>query len=158
MAASDAAMLARLFMDAITRSGERAVLLSGWSGMDDMALPSRIFRVASVPHEWLFPRLKAVIHHGGAGTTAASLRAGIPTVVVPHLADQAFWGKRVELLGAGPGLIPREKLTASALANAIHIAVTDDRMKRNAKGLGEKIRTEDGIGNAVKLMEGYLAN
>lgn len=158
MAASDAPMLTKLFTDAITRSGERAVLLAGWSGMDDMALPSSIFKVASVPHEWLFPRLKAVIHHGGAGTTAAGLRAGIPTVVVPHLADQAFWGKRVELLGVGPGPIPREKLTAAALANAIHIAVTNERMKRNAKDLGERIRAEDGIDRAVKLIEGDPAN
>lgn len=73
MAASDAPTLIQLFIDAITQSAERAVLLSGWSGMDVMALPSNIFKVASMPHEWLFPRVKAVIHHGGAGTTAASL-------------------------------------------------------------------------------------
>jgi len=89
-------------------------------------------------------------------TTAASLRAGVPTVIVPHLGDQPFWGQRVHALGAGPKPISRNKLTASGLAAAIRAAAADHNMKRRAEDLGEKIRAEDGVGQAVEVIERYL--
>ena len=119
-------------------------------------LDCHIFGLESAPHSWLFPRVSAVVHHGGAGSTAASLRAGKPTVIIPHLADQPFWGKRVELLGAGPKAIPRPKLTAARLADAIRQAVQDPAMIRKAAELGEKIRHEDGLGNALAVLNRYL--
>jgi sterol 3beta-glucosyltransferase len=96
------------------------------------------------------------VHHGGAGSTAASLRAGLATVIVPHLGDQAFWGQRVFSLGAGPKPISRTKLTTSGLASAIGAATTSDDMKRQASALGAKIRAENGIGQAVEVIEQYL--
>jgi UDP:flavonoid glycosyltransferase YjiC (YdhE family) len=150
--------LTRLIVEAVRQSGQRAILLSGWSGMGDVGLPDSILRLDSTPHRWLYPRVAAAVHHGGAGTTAASLRAGVPTVIIPHMSDQPFWGTRIEALGVGPKAIPRPKLTASALAHAIHQAVTDDAMKKRAAELGAKIRSENGIANAIAIIERYLTH
>ena len=95
----------------------------------------------------------AVVHHGGAGTTAAGLRAGVPSIVVPFFGDQLFWGQRVAALGAGPQPIPRKRLTATRLAKAIEQALTDERMRRDAAELGAKIRAEDGIVGAVAVIK-----
>lgn len=156
MTGRDPEKITRLIVEAVKRSGQRAVLLSGWAGLGETELPAGIFRIDSAPHRWLFPRAAAAVHHGGAGTTAASLRAGVPTVIVPHIADQPFWGQRVEALGVGPKAIPRDRLTAPALGEAIRIAAADEGMKRRAAALGEKIRAEDGIGAAVAKIERYL--
>jgi len=156
MAGRDIAGITRLIIEAVQRSGQRTVLLSGWAGMGDTPLPETIFRLDAAPHEWLFPRVAAVVHHGGAGTTAAGLRAGKPTVIVPHLGDQPFWGKRVELLGVGPRAIPRPKLTVDNLAEALRVAATDETMRRRAETLGEKIRSENGVARAVAVIEEFL--
>ncbi len=108
------------------------------------------------PHGWLFPRVAAVVHHGGAGTTAAGLRAGRPTVVVPFFADQPFWGDRVHALGVGPRPIPRKELTAERLAAAIRQAAGAEGLRARAAALGARIRAEDGVGQAVRVVEGYL--
>jgi len=107
----------------------------------------------SVPHAWLFPRVSAVVHHGGSGTTGSGLRAGVPSVLVPHMSDQPFWAERVQELGVGPRPIPRRQLTAVRLAAAITSAVTDTDMGARAAALGERIRAEDGIGQAVGIIE-----
>jgi sterol 3beta-glucosyltransferase len=156
MTGDDPGALTNLFVKAVQQSRTRAILLSGWAGLGAKELPPNILRLDAAPHDWLFPRMQAIVHHGGAGTTAASLRAGIPTIVVPHLADQSYWGLRVESLGVGPKAIPREKLTAAALAAAIRTAISDEGMKRRAADLGAHIRAEDGIGRAVELIEQYL--
>jgi UDP:flavonoid glycosyltransferase YjiC (YdhE family) len=100
--------------------------------------------------------MRAVVHHGGAGTTAESLRAGVPTVIVPHIADQPFWGSRVAALGVGPQPIPRKKLTVENLASAILRASGDTVMRERAAMLGAKIRAEDGISTAMGVIEEYL--
>ncbi|HXI91318.1 MAG TPA: glycosyltransferase [Blastocatellia bacterium] len=146
----------RNVIDGVRESGRRAVLLSGWAGIGNVEPGDRIYRLEAAPHEWLYPRVAAAVHHGGAGSTAASLRAGLPTVIVPHLGDQSFWGQRVYALGAGPKPISRNKLTAPALASAIRAATTSHDMKRRAGDLGTKIRAEDGIGEAVDAIEQYL--
>ncbi len=156
MTGIDPGALTDLFVEAVQESRTRAILLSGWAGIGKRELPSNILSLDTAPHAWLFPRMRAVVHHGGAGTTAASLCAGIPTIIVPHLADQSYWGKRVELLGVGPRAIPREKLTAAALAAAIRTVLSDEGMKQRAADLGARIRAEDGIGRAVELIEQYL--
>jgi UDP:flavonoid glycosyltransferase YjiC (YdhE family) len=102
---------------------------------------------------WLFPRVAAVVHHGGAGTTAAGLRAGVPSVLVPHFGDHAFWGRQVKRLGLGPEPIPRQRLTAEKLRAAIASAVTDEPMRARAAALGARIRTEDGLGQAIEAIE-----
>jgi UDP:flavonoid glycosyltransferase YjiC (YdhE family) len=148
--------MTRIVIDAVRESGRRAVLLSGWAKIGDVELGRDIYRLEAAPHGWLYPRVAAAVHHGGAGTTAASLRAGVPTVVVPHLADQPFWGERVYALGAGPKPILRNKLTASSLAAAIRMATSNLDMKRQAEALGAKIRAEYGIEQAVERIETYL--
>jgi len=148
--------ITQIITEAVRESGRRAVLLSGWAGIGDEELDRNIFRLDAAPHEWLYPRVAAAVHHGGAGTTAASLRAGLPTVIVPHLGDQPFWGRRVCALGAGPEPIPRGKLTAERLAAAIRAATSDNGMRKRAAEIGEKIRSEDGIARAVELIEQYL--
>ncbi len=132
------------------------MLLAGWAGLGAEDLPPTIFRLDAAPHGWLYPRMAAVVHHGGAGTIAAGLHAGVPTVVVPHMADQPFWGQRIHALGVGPRPIPRPRLTAENLGKAIRLAAADPAMRRRAADLGAKIRAEDGVGRAVGLIEAYL--
>lgn len=148
--------LAAIILEALSKSGQRGVLLTGWGGMDVLRMPDHVFVLNSAPHSWLFPRMAAVVHHGGAGTTAEGLRAGVPTVILPFIVDQSFWGKRVKELGVGPEPIPAKKLTADKLADAIRAATMDAKMKERAAKLGEAIRAEDGVGNAVKIVKQYL--
>ena len=148
--------LARLVMDALARSGRRGVLLTGWGGMDAGQATDSVFVAESIPHSWLFPRMAAVVHHGGAGTIAEGLRAGVPTVVVPFILDQPFWGARIAAMGLGPEPIPRKQLTADRLARAIDLAVTDAEIRQRAQACGRAIRAEDGVGNAVELVTRYL--
>lgn len=141
-----------LIIEAVRQSGQRAILLSGWAGMGQVDLSPQILRLDNAPHSWLFPRMAAVVHHGGAGTTAAGLRAGVPTIIIPHMVDQPYWGQRVHALGVGPKPIPRHKLTAVKLAKAIQQAATNQTSQQNAAALGAKIRAEDGLGNAVAII------
>lgn len=157
MAGRDPQSLTHLLIQAVEQSGQRAVLQSGWAGLGELHLPPSIFLLDSAPHRWLFPRMRAVVHHGGSGTTAESLRAGVPMVIVPHMADQPFWGSRVADLGAGPQPIPRNKLSAERLSSAIRQATSDPAMIQRARELGEKIRAEDGLGAAVTVIEAYIS-
>jgi sterol 3beta-glucosyltransferase len=143
---------ADLVLKAIALTGQRAILQSGWGGLMKTDLPETVFMVDSISHSWLFPRMAAVVHHGGAGTTAAGLRAGVPSLVIPFFADQPFWGQRVSELGVGPKPIQRKKLTTERLANAIQRMITDRPMRQQAAELGEKIRFEDGIPNAIAIV------
>jgi sterol 3beta-glucosyltransferase len=157
MTGGDAQELARWVMEALAATGQRGILASGWGGLAPGAIESRdIHVVREVPHEWLFPQMAAVVHHGGASTTGAGLRAGKPTVICPFRGDQPFWGRRVYELGVGPEPIPRPQITAERLAGAIRTAVTDAGMARRAARLGERLRTEDGVANAVAFVEAHL--
>jgi UDP:flavonoid glycosyltransferase YjiC (YdhE family) len=149
MAFHDAARQTAIVLQALQRVGQRAVLATGWGGLKSEEVPSSIFVLDSVPHDWLFPQVAAVVHHGGAGTTGAGLRASKPTVICPFVGDQSFWGRRVAALGVGPRPIPRRRLTAERLAEAIHIAVNDESIRQRAASLGATIRSEDGVGQAV---------
>ncbi|MFP5284428.1 MAG: glycosyltransferase, partial [Thermoanaerobaculia bacterium] len=110
------------------------------------------------PHEWLFPQVAAVVHHGGASTTGAGLRAGRPTLICPFRGDQPYWGRRVHELGVGPEPIPISRIGVENLSNAIETAVTDRDMARRAARLGEQLRNEDGVANAVAFIEAHLKN
>jgi UDP:flavonoid glycosyltransferase YjiC (YdhE family) len=144
---------AQLILQALAQTGQRAILLSGWNGLKAEKLPDHVLVIDSAPHDWLFERVAAVIHHGGAGTTAAGLRAGVPSIVIPFFGDQPFWGQRVADLGVGPQPIPRQQLSAARLAKAIGGVVGDQAMRQRAAALGAKIRAEDGVGQAVKVIE-----
>jgi sterol 3beta-glucosyltransferase len=119
-------------------------------------LPAGVFTLQEAPHDWLFPRTAAVVHHGGAGTTAAGLRAGVPSVVVPFFGDQPFWGQRVAALGAGPPPLPRHRVTPDRLAAAIRRATADPAIRAGAAGLGSRLREEDGVADAVRIIEHRL--
>lgn len=147
---------AGIVLEALAESGQRGVLATGWGGMSVMRIPESVFVIDSAPHDWLFPRMSAVVHHGGAGTTAEGLRAGVPSVIVPFIVDQLFWGKRVRELGAGLELQSAKRLTAKKLADAIQIVTTDKKMKQQAEVTGKAIRAEDGSGNAVNIVKQYL--
>ncbi len=147
----DAQRVYTCVLEALERTGNRAVLLSGWSDLRSRSLPEDLLVLKSAPHNWLLARCKAVVHHGGAGTTAAGLRAGIPNVVVPSAADQPFWAARVHRLGAGPSPLPVRKLTPTRLAEALAKA-DEPALRANAQALGRAIRAEDGVGAAVRLI------
>jgi UDP:flavonoid glycosyltransferase YjiC (YdhE family) len=142
-----------LIVQALAQTKQRAILLSGWGGLRKVELPESVYMVESVPFSWLFPHLAAVVHHGGAGTTAAGLRAGIPSIVIPFFGDQPFWGQRIAELGVGQAPIPLKRLTVERLAQAIHEAVTDQPLRRRAAHLGAKIQAEDGVAAAVAIIK-----
>jgi sterol 3beta-glucosyltransferase len=156
MAGRNPAATANIVVEALALAGRRGVLASGWGGLQPTDLPDSIHMLASIPHSWLFERMAAVVHHGGAGTTAAGLRAGVPSIIVPFSADQPFWGRRVADLGVGPRPLPRKQLTAERLAAAITTALTTPAIGQAAADLGRRIRAEDGVGNAIALIDRYL--
>ena len=109
-----------------------------------------------VPHDWLFPQMAGVVHHGGAGTTAVGLRAGVPTTIVSHMADQPYWGRRVHELGVGSAPIARKDLTAERLAKAIREMTDNPQIQHNGKALSQKIAQEDGVAEAVRVFDRLL--
>jgi sterol 3beta-glucosyltransferase len=115
--------------------------------------PADSIVIGDVPHDWLFPRMAAVAHHAGGGTTAAGLRAGVPAVTVPHIGDQPFWAARVAALGAGPAPIPRRRLSAPVLAAAIRDAVTRSSYRTQAAALSKRLASEDGAGPVIRALE-----
>jgi UDP:flavonoid glycosyltransferase YjiC (YdhE family) len=108
----NAAEITEITIEALAQTGRRGLLLTGWGGLTNADLPDYLFKIEAAPHDWLFPRMAAVVHHGGAGTTAAGLRAGVPSLVVPYFGDQFFWGQRVAELEVGPRPLARQKLSA----------------------------------------------
>ena len=134
-----------LIFDAVERIGQRALVSKGWGGFggDELNVPEGVFMLGNIPHDWLFKRVSCVVHHGGAGTTAAGIARGIPTVIVPFFGDQPFWGAMVAKAGAGPQPIPYKQLTADGLAKAILEALKPTALQK-AQALGAKITSEAG--------------
>jgi sterol 3beta-glucosyltransferase len=143
--------------EAVRQAGVRALIATGWGGLSGVRNGSGVMVIESVPHRWLFPRVAAVVHHGGAGTTAAGLLAGRPSIVCPFQGDQHFWGAAVFRAGAGPGPLPAKKLAAAALASAIRTAIDDSAIRTRAAALSQRIAGEDGPGRASELIESTLA-
>jgi len=155
-AGADALETVEVVLNAVERARVRAVV-QGWDEtMAAVELPDTVYHAGSVPHSWLFERVRCVVHHGGFGTTAAALRAGIPAVVVPHIIDQLYWGERVHALGVGPQAIHRSKLSADSLAQALAEACRDSAMRTRAAELGAQIRAENGVEKAVRLIESVV--
>lgn len=153
MGAKGAAKRTKIILEALEKSGQRGVLASGWGGLSASNLPSNIFMVNSVPHDWLFPQMAAVVHHGGAGTTAAGLRAGKPTIICPFLGDQPFWGKIIYKQGVGPKPIPEKQISANRLVEALVTTLQDESLKQRAAALGAKIRAENGVARAIEIID-----
>jgi len=157
MVPRDPAATMQVVLGALRRAGVRGILATGWIGETGLTLPRHVLAIGDIPHDWLFPRMAAVVHHGGAGTTAAALRAGRPAVVVPFFADQPFWAERVAALGVGPSPIPHSRLTLDRLAAAIRTAVRDGGIAQRAAALGDRIRAEAGVADAVTAINGALS-
>ncbi len=141
-------------LKAVRAARVRAVISLGWGGKDmHLKSNSRVYFADYVPHDWLFPRVKAVVHHGGAGTTAAGLRYGKPTLVVPFGGDQPFWGNRVNAIGCGPRPISRDMMTVQRLTQGLIDLTTRGSYRVAAEEMGERLRTETGTKNAADIVE-----
>jgi UDP:flavonoid glycosyltransferase YjiC (YdhE family) len=127
----------------------------GWGGLGAGTVPENIFMLGNCPHDWLFKQVSAVVHHGGAGTTAIGLRLGRPTVIVPFFGDQAFWARMVYAAGAGPEPQPFKTLTAEKLAQAIQVALAPEATEAAAK-LAERMRQEEGAPTAAQSFHRML--
>ncbi|MEJ2602518.1 MAG: glycosyltransferase [Gammaproteobacteria bacterium] len=156
MAGRDPAQTTKIVLEAIARTGRRCVLVTGWGGLVPENVTDNVYVIDAVPYDWLLPQVAATVHHGGAGTTAAGLRAGRPTVICPFFGDQPFWGRRVQELGAGPAPIPQRRLSAPRLAEAIESACNSPSIGRHAAELGRRIRSEDGIACAIGFLERFM--
>ena len=150
----DAQEMSSIIMDAVHSCGVRAIVSRGWSRLDGPERPD-IFWLEDCPHEWLFQHVFAVVHHGGAGTTACGLLNARPTAIVPFFGDQAFWGNMVATAGAGPSPIPHRQLNAQNLAEAIQFCRSDAARTAAAK-IATQIQREDGVEAAVRFFHANL--
>ncbi len=142
---------------ALKETGLRAILAFGWGNMTGNELPTTVYAMQGfAPHRWLFDRMQAIVHHGGAGTTAMGLRAGKPTLIVPFGSDQLFWAARVYALGCGPEPIPRARLTGSALVAALSALVKVPGYARQAKLVQEGLLKEQGVETAADIIQDTL--
>jgi sterol 3beta-glucosyltransferase len=153
--AEDPAALTRTIFSALAKAGARGIVSEGWAHLGGAAPPPNVYVIGDCPHDWLFARCRAVCHHGGAGTTAAGLRAGLPTVVVPFFGDQFFWGRIVADAGAGPEPIPIRRLNSENLMAAFD-ACRRPQIRERASELGVRLRATDGVELAVQSVERHL--
>ena len=146
-----------LVLEALEKSGQRGVLSKGWQGMQGEELPDYAYWVEPLPHDWLFPRMKAVVHHAGAGTLATGLLAGKPTITIPFLGDQPFWAQWVFARGLGPRPIPRHQLKVDNLAQALEQACTaNGSMAHRAAEIGARMQKEGGVAEAAYRIDRFL--
>lgn len=157
MSSRDSEAMTTMALEALQQTGQRGLLLTGWGGITQTDLPDSVFKLGSIPHDWLFPKMKAIVHHGGAGTTAAALRSGVPGIVVPFFADQPFWGDRTVRLGVSAASISKRSLSATRLAEAIRQATEDEQLRAKAKQVGHLLQAEDGVAAAVDIITGAIA-
>ncbi|KAJ0244369.1 Sterol 3-beta-glucosyltransferase UGT80A2 [Hirschfeldia incana] len=148
--------MTEIIVEALQRTKQRGIINKGWGGLGNLKEPKDfVYLLDNVPHDWLFPRCKAVVHHGGAGTTAAGLKAACPTTIVPFFGDQPFWGERVHARGVGPAPIPVDEFSLHKLEDAINFML-DDKVKSSAETLAKAMKDEDGVAGAVKAFFKHL--
>ncbi|MGB6300665.1 MAG: glycosyltransferase [Rivularia sp. (in: cyanobacteria)] len=152
MAGEEAHNIAEIALAALAKTQQRGIFLSGWGGMKN-SLPDTVFQIDNIPHSWLFPQMACIVHHGGAGTTAATFRAGVPGVIIPFFGDQQYWAYQAAKLGVSPATIDRKNLTVDTLAQAITNAVENQSIRKQAAILGEKIRSENGVKEVVEIFD-----
>jgi sterol 3beta-glucosyltransferase len=156
MIALDAEAMTDTLLRAIQESGVRAVLGPGWAGIGAGKLPEPVYRLDYAPYRWLFPRMAAVVHHGGSGTTGLALASGVPSMVVSFAADQPYWGERTAALGAGLPPLSARGLDAARLADALRTLTTDPQLQQGAARLGIQLQQEDGLAAAVALIREWV--
>lgn len=140
--------LTKLLFAAVKKAGVRAIISKGWSKVGGDDVPDNIYLIGNCPHDWLFQHVSAVVHHGGAGTTAAGIAAGRPTVVVPFFGDQAFWGQMVARAGAGPEPVAFTDMTVDSLTESITTALKDE-VQKGAQEMAKTIAAEHGAEDTV---------
>lgn len=150
--------LTQAIVDAVEDAGVYCVMNRGWSDRldakgEDVALPESVYDSGNLPHDWLFPHIDAAVHHGGSGTTGASLKAALPTIIKPFFGDQFFYANRVEHIGAGIAL---RKLNSSSLSKALEVATLDSRIIQRAKFISERISQDCGINSAIEAIYNEL--
>jgi UDP:flavonoid glycosyltransferase YjiC (YdhE family) len=156
MPRQDQSALRPLFLESARSAGQRVVISQLREDPARLSGPVDFCFANNLPHHLLFHRLAAIIHHGGAGTTATAARAGVPQIIVPHILDQFYWGDRIHALGLGPEPIWRPKLTVKRLQSAISEVVTDERFKNRAREIAFVLQNQDSLGSAVRLIESEL--
>lgn len=148
----DPQRMTAIVIEAFAKTGKRGVLATNGGALEAPRAPADVHVITGAPHDRLFPKVSATVHHGGAGTTAAALRAGKPAAICPFFGDQYFWARRIAELGAGPPALDRKTLSAESLAAAI-AAMDDQRIRRRTAALGAAIQQEDGVAAAIKFIE-----
>ncbi|KAK1975194.1 glycosyltransferase family 28 domain-containing protein [Colletotrichum cereale] len=155
----DPKALTQLIFKAVKMAGVRAIVSKGWGGVGgggDDNVPDDVYLIGNCPHDWLFQRVSAVVHHGGAGTSAAGIAAGRPTVVVPFFGDQPFWGQMIARAGAGPAPVPFKEMTADTLASSITFALKPE-VRVAVQQMAQRIAEEDGAGDTARDIQERLA-
>jgi sterol 3beta-glucosyltransferase len=153
----DALEAAKIALAAVQQAGVRAII-QGWDApFQSLTIPETVWHTGSIPHDWLLAHSSALVHHGGFGTTSAGLRAGIPSMAIPHIIDQFIWGQKLFELGVGPKPIPRSKLTVASLTDALEKLKNDASMKEKSSDLGAIIRSENGVDKAVGLIQDFIS-
>jgi len=153
MAPGDASRLSALAATAARQAGVRMVIQAGQAGLAPLAQSAaEVIGIGDVPHDWLLPRMAAVVHHAGAGTAAAGLRAGVPAVCAPMIGDQPFWAARLAALGTGPAPIPHKRLSAQVLATAIQDAISRPSYRAQAQAMAARLAREDGTSPVVSML------
>lgn len=142
-----------MLQEALRETGQRGILITGSSGMKSTSADPNLFEVAALPHSWLFPKAKAIIHHGGAGTTAAALRAGRPMIICPFTGDQPFWARRMQEMGVAVDPLKEKDMSVDAFASRIREVVENDSFQRQAALLSKKITQEKGVADTVQFIE-----
>ncbi|MFG6497597.1 glycosyltransferase [Fictibacillus sp. UD] len=145
----------QLVVEALRNNGQRGIIGMGWNRVHGMEDYEDMYFIDNIPHTWLFPKTAGVVHHGGAGTTAAAFQSGVPSVVIPHGNDQFAWGKRTEELGVGSSPIPRKKLTVERLTEGIH-QMLQKPIVENAHKLGRKLQKENGAQETARYIHTFL--
>lgn len=156
MAGRKTARMSRIVIEALQKAKVRGILATGWGGLEATDLPDSIHKIDAAPHDWLFPRMAAVVHHGGAGTTSVGLRFGRPTLIIPFFGDQHFWARCMVELGVGPAPIRPKNLAVDNLTSAFRELVDNPHFGRNAEAVAEKLRQEDSMRNAVEFIERHM--
>lgn len=144
-------------VESVRTAGCRAIIHSHWEAVNEVAADETIYPIGRAPHDRLFPHCAAILHHGGAGTTHTALRAGRPSIVIPHLLDQFYWGERLRRLGVAPSMIKRRSVTVGRIAGAIRQVLDDPAMTRRAEAIAKRMAGEDGIREAVRIIEQVVA-
>lgn len=148
-----AAEIQRTILTGLRQTRQRVVVLTGWTDWVNQEDSDQFYFTQHASHEWLFPRSRLIIHHGGAGTTAAALKSSVPSLVIPFAADQFFWARQVQRLGAGFTTLNLANLSPMKIVEAVRVCLEDEKIRVRTRFLADQIKAEDGVGVACQIIE-----